>query len=146
VRKRDILLYFIYIPVENLELISPIQIMKGMFLIKQELKLENFYEFEPYLYGPCSFEIYHDLELLTKERLISQIPSGRRYFYYKITPLGKDKIMNTSKVIDENLAKGILEIKKLIAEKSILELLQYIYSKYPEYTKNSIINLEVLMK
>jgi uncharacterized protein YwgA len=120
--------------------------MKGMFLIKQELKLENFYEFEPYLYGPCSFEIYHDLELLTKERLISQIPSGRRYFYYKITPLGKDKIMNTSKVIDENLAKGILEIKKLIAEKSILELLQYIYSKYPEYTKNSIINLEVLMK
>jgi hypothetical protein len=24
--------------------------------------------------------------------------------------------------------------------------LKYIYNKYPEYTKNSIINLEVLMK
>jgi hypothetical protein len=145
-RKRDILLYFIYIPVENLELISPIQIMKGMFLIKQELKLENFYEFEPYLYGPCSFEIYHDLELLTKERLISQIPSGRRWFYYKITPLGKNKIMSISKNINENLAKGILGIKKFIAGKSIFELLHYVYNKYPEYARNSIINLEELMK
>jgi hypothetical protein len=40
--KRDILLYFIYAPVKEAELLSPIQIMKGLFLIKQELKLEDF--------------------------------------------------------------------------------------------------------
>ncbi|RSN76686.1 hypothetical protein [Candidatus Methanodesulfokora washburnensis] len=144
--KRDILLYFIYVPVENLELLSPIQIMKGLFLIKQELKLEDFYEFEPYLYGPCSFEVYQDLELLSKERLITQVPSGGRWFYYKITPLGRGKIREISKAMDEKLAQGILEIKKLITRKSIFELLQYVYNKYPEYAKKSIINLEVLMK
>jgi len=145
-RKKDILLYFIYVPVEKLELISPIQIMKGLFLIKQELKPEDFYEFEPYLYGPCSFEVYQDLEFLTEERLITTIPSGGRWFYYKITPLGKNKIKDISKTMDEKLAQGILEIKKLIAGKSVFELLQYVYSKYPEYTKNSIINLEALIK
>jgi uncharacterized protein YwgA len=146
IRKRDILLYFIYVPVENLELISPIQIMKGLFLIQQELKPEDFYEFEPYLYGPCSFEVYQDLELLTKERFITQIPSRGRWFYYKITPLGRDKIEDISKTMDEKIAQGILEIKKFIARKSIFELLQYVYSKYPEYAKNSIINLEVVIK
>ncbi|MCC6019469.1 MAG: hypothetical protein LM601_10590 [Candidatus Verstraetearchaeota archaeon] len=145
-RKRDVLLYFIYVPVGNLELISPIQIMKGLFLIKQELKLEDFYEFEPYLYGPCSFEVYRDLEFLTEEKLITKIPSGRGWFYYKITPLGRSRVEEFSKTISEKLVQGILEIKKLIAGKSILELLRYIYSKYPEYAKNSIINLEALMK
>jgi DNA-binding PadR family transcriptional regulator len=120
--------------------------MKALFLIKQELKPEDFYEFEPYLYGPCSFEVYQDLEFLVKENLIAQIPSAGRWSYYKITPLGKNKIKNISKIIDEKLAKGILEIKKLIAGKSIFELLHYVYSKYPEYAKNSIINLEMLTK
>jgi DNA-binding PadR family transcriptional regulator len=144
--KRDILLYFIYAPVENSKLLSPIQIMKGLFLIKQELKLEDFYEFEPYLYGPCSFEVYRDLEILTKERLITQVPSGGRWFYYRITPLGKDKIKEILKTMDEKLAQKILELKKFVAGKSLFELLHYVYKKYPEYAKNSIINLEVLIK
>jgi uncharacterized protein YwgA len=145
-KKKDVLLYFIYVPVEDLELISPIQIMKGLFLIKQQLRPENFYEFEPYLYGPCSFEVYQDLEFLVRENLITQIPSTGRWFYYKITPLGKNKIVEISKTIDEKLAKAILEIKKSIARKTVFELLQYVYNKYPEYAKNSIINLEVLIK
>jgi uncharacterized protein YwgA len=120
--------------------------MKGLFLIKQELKLKDFYEFEPYLYGPCSFEVYRDLELLTKERLITQVPSEERWFYYRITPLGKDKIKEILKTMDEKLAHEILKIKKFVLSKNIFELLQYVYSKYPEYAKNSIINLEVLLK
>jgi uncharacterized protein YwgA len=144
--KRDVLLYFIYAPVENVQYLSPIQIMKGLFLIKEELKLEDFYEFEPYLYGPCSFEVYRDLEILTKERLITRVPTGGRWFYYKITPLGKDKIEEILKTMDEKLAQRILELKKFVVRKSLFELLRYVYTKYPEYAKNSIINLEVLIK
>jgi uncharacterized protein YwgA len=142
--KKDLLLYFIYAPVENLELMSPIQIMKGLFLIKQELKLVDFYEFEPYLYGPCSFEVYQDLELLTDERLIIPIPSGRRWVYYRISPLGRSKIKDISKRMDRKLVDRILEIKKNIAKMGVFELLRYVYSKYPEYAKNSIINLELV--
>jgi Fe2+ or Zn2+ uptake regulation protein len=75
---RDVLLYFTYPPVENVKLLSPIQLMKGLFLIKQELKLKDFYEFEPYHYSPCSFDVYRDLEILTKERLITQVPFEER--------------------------------------------------------------------
>jgi uncharacterized protein YwgA len=145
-RKRDILLYFIYVPVEKLELMSPIQIMKGIFLIKQELEPPDFYEFVPYLYGPCSFEVYRDLDTLVEEGLIARIPSGRGWFYYKITSLGREEAEHISKLIDENLARGILEIKKLIAGKSLLELLQYVYKKYPEYAGLSIVNLEAFEK
>jgi len=75
---RDVLLYFIYAPLENVKLLSPIQLVKGFFFIKQELELKDFYEFEPYLYGPCSFEVYRDLKILTKERLITQVPFDER--------------------------------------------------------------------
>jgi uncharacterized protein YwgA len=138
--KRDILLYFIYAPVKEAELLSPIQIMKGLFLIKQELKLEDFYRFEPYIYGPCSFEVYSDLEILTKERLITRVPSGGRWFYYKITPLGKDKINAILDTMDRELSQCILEIKKFVVRNSIFELLSYVYSKYPDYARNSVLN------
>jgi len=75
---RNVLLYFIYAPLENVKPLSPIQLMKGLFFIKQELELKDFYEFEPYLYGPCSFEVYRDLEILTKERLNTQVPFDER--------------------------------------------------------------------
>ncbi|MCC6003788.1 MAG: hypothetical protein LM590_05545 [Thermofilum sp.] len=78
IKMRDVLLYFIYATIENVKLLSSIQLMKGLFLIKQELELKDFYDFEPYLYGPCSFEVYGDLEILTKERLITQVPFDER--------------------------------------------------------------------
>jgi hypothetical protein len=87
--KRDILLVFINLPIGQEEnIMSPIQIMKGMFLVKNELKMENFYEFEPYLYGPCSFQIYSDLLVLVEKKLIETISSPYSWKYYRITPLG----------------------------------------------------------
>lgn len=122
----------------NKRSMSPIQIMKALFLYFQEKHPEEFYKFEPYLYGPCSFEVYHDLRTLLNKGLISATPSLYSWDFYSITSQGEEII--------EEVDKKLEEIKKFVISKSFIELLKEIYSKYPEFAKNSIINNEVLKK
>jgi len=140
--KKDILLCFIASP--DIKPVSPIQIMKGMFLIKKELNVTDFYEFEPYLYGPCSFEVYRDLQQLVEENLVLSSPSIRGWKYYIISSKGMETFKAISQIMDKDLLEGIIRIKKIIIKKSFIELLRYVYEKYPEYAVNSIINIEVL--
>jgi len=142
-RRRDLLLYFIYIPVKKPNMLSPIQIMKGMFLLRKELNLKNFYDFKPYLYGPCSFEIYRDLRELSKEGLIALMPSSSHWKYYIITSLGIKRCRKIS--LEENLIDKMRDIKRIVMEKSFFELLKYVYNKYPEYAVNSIIDIKELI-
>jgi len=122
----------------NKRAMSPIQIMKALFLYSQEKHPREFYEFKPYLYGPCSFEVYHDLRTLLNEGLISSTPSLYSWDFYSITSQGEE--------IVEEVDKKLEEIKKFVISRSFIELLKEIYSKYPEFAKNSIINNEVLEK
>lgn len=122
----------------NKRSMSPIQIMKALFLYSQQAHPAEFYKFEPYLYGPCSFEVYHDLRILLNEGLISSTPSLYSWDFYSITSQGEEMIKEVDKQIEE--------IKKFVVSKPFIELLKEIYSKYPEFAKNSIINTEILKK
>jgi len=119
-------------------IMSPIQIMKSLFLFKQSEKPQDFYEFFPYLYGPCSFDVYSDLKKLINEGLIAEYPSGSYWSFYGITSRGEE-ILKKEKIERE---EKLEEIKKFVLSKSFLELLQYIYSNYPEFAQNSIINIK----
>lgn len=125
----------------NSKKMSPIQIMKALFLFAQTKKPDDFYKFKPYLYGPCSFEVYSDLKDLTSKGYITTYPSYHNWSFYRITLFGKKKIKKEGK-----LKKDLESIKKLVVSKSFLELLQYIYSKYPKFAKDSIINKDYLEK
>jgi len=146
--KEHILLELIHTKVNDKEKMSPIQIMKAMFLLKKELSLsdEEFYKFEPYLYGPCSFEIYSSLEKLEKEGFIEVVPSSFRWRYYKISKKERKYIEEIIGIIDKQILEKIKTVKQMVLSKSFIELLSYVYKKYPEYAKNSIINIEVLEK
>jgi DNA-binding PadR family transcriptional regulator len=147
VTRDGILLVFIDLRTKQEQnIVSPIQIMKGMFLAKEELKLEDFYIFEPYLYGPCSFQIYSDLLALQLKNFIKTIPGPSSWKYYTTTPLGSAKAKIIIEVLGMEKVKVLREIKELIISKSFLELLEYIYSKYPEYARNSIVNIEGFKK
>lgn len=140
--RKDILLYFIYLPVDKLNFLMPIQIMKGLFLIKKEQNPEDFYSFVPYLYGPCSFDIYRDLNELTNEGLITTVKSRQKWNYYRITPSGRELCKEIT--LNDDLLENIKNNKKLVMEKSFIDLLEYVYNKYPEYAKNSIVNIEAM--
>lgn len=119
--------------------------MKGLFLLSKELKLENFYTFEPYLYGPCSFDIYNDLNAFLKENLLTTIKFPTSYWsYYKVTPQGADKSKKILQFMSEEMITKMKEIKKTVVNKSFIDLLRYIYEKYPEYAVNSIVDIKVI--
>jgi len=120
---------------------SPLQLMKAIFLYAQEEKPKDFYKFVPYLYGPCSFDVYADLKLLEGNGFITSYPTHRGWSFFGITSEGEKYLMSDIKVIQK-----LDEIKKIILSKSFIELLKYVYSKYPEFAQNSIFNSEALKK
>jgi len=141
-KKEDILLLYIYLPVKEPNIVSPIQIMKGLFIFSKEMEIENFYEFEPYLYGPCSFEVYDHLHYLVKNRLVTTIRSIlSSWSYYKTTPLGNEKCKQIIQSIEPKIVKKLKEVKSFVVNKSFIDLLCYIYEKYPEYAVKSIIDI-----
>jgi len=144
--KKDVLLVLLDISIDDNALMSSIQIMKSLFLVKNELNLRDFYEFEPYLYGPCSFEVYTNLIILSDEKLIDEVKTPFSWNYYKTTPKGSEIAKHISSKIDKNLVKKMQEIKKLVLGMNFIELLEYVYKKYPESAINSIFRLEGLEK
>ncbi len=127
--------------VENKKPMSPLQIMKSLFLYAQEEKRPDFYEFVPYLYGPCSFDVYADLKLLESSGLITSYPTNREWSFFGITSEGEKYLITDAKVVQK-----LDNLKKDVLSKSFIELLKYVYSNYPEFAKNSIFNSEALKK
>ncbi len=117
----------------------PIQLMKSLFLFTQEKNPKNFYKFIPYLYYPCSFEVYTDLNFLENYGFITSHLSNRGWSFFRITNKSENFLIDNKEII-EKLAK----IKESIISKSFIDLLKFVYSKYPDFVKNSIFSSEIL--
>lgn len=122
-----------------------VRIVKGLFLLSQESpeSLENFYRFYPYLYGPFSDEIYSDLDELIEENLIAtdlNIPPS--WSQYRLTDNGTSRAKKLWKALSKPIQKMLTEIAKTVQSLSFSKLLIYVYGKYPEYAKESVLNFE----
>jgi DNA-binding PadR family transcriptional regulator len=120
---------------------SPLQLMKSIFLYAQEEKPKDFYEFIPYLYGPCSFDVYTDLKLLEVSGYIASYTTHRGWSFFGITSEGEKYLLSNKKILQK-----LDKIKGMILSKPFIELLKYVYSIYPEFAQNSIFNSEALKK
>lgn len=112
----------------TLEEVSRIQLVKWAFLLDKEVKMQSFYQFLPYLHGPFSFTLYHELKALIRNSYIIE-PS-------------KDAIQRTSDVaapaIDPTLKNAIMGFsKKKYRSMSSEELINHVYSDYPWFTINA---------
>jgi len=120
------------------------RLMKYLFLMKKEYEIDNEYNFIPYSYGPCSFEVYEDLEKLEKMGLIEidkkiyepKIAGDWQIVKeYKLTEKGKEfteKIYNELDIITKTKLNELIE---RFGKYTLAGLLHYIYSKYPEECK-----------
>jgi len=142
--KQEILLKYIAIPIEmdRYPGIDPIRIMKGLFIFSQEVKKEwlkpnSLYEFMPYNYGPCSFEIYKDLRILKAlGLLLSNQVKHQNWNYYSLSKKGE--ILNKQIKIDSRAEKFLKEIKNFATKIQFYLLLRAIYREYPDYATNSV--------
>jgi uncharacterized protein YwgA len=121
--------------------LDPIRIQNAMFLFAQEAgaPAAEVYRFRPYNWGPFSQPIYGDLEYLVGRGLVERIPEpGTTYATYKRTAKGNAVAQQQREHADTELVAAIDEVKATVARLSFDELLQYVYSKYPDYAVNSV--------
>lgn len=135
--RSDYILAFLYAckkePVE-----STIRLMKLLFLFTEKMKTNTpsgFYKFIPYLYGPCSFNVYKDLITLEKEKMIS-VNKNARWEIFTITKYGESLIEASL----QDFPKIIEEIKSEFNSMPLMALLKYVYTNYPFFAKNTIID------
>ncbi len=116
--------------------------MKGLFLFKMKLqdRLEDFYNYAPYLYGPCSFEIYNDLLRLRLAGLVDEYSRPfSRWSYYRLSERGQERARALMKDAPPDFLESLKRIKAKVTSLSFLGLLKEVYGQYPEYAKESVI-------
>lgn len=134
--RKDMLLVFVG---ASAKAVGPVRIMKGLFLFSQEsaAALELKYEFVPYSYGPCSFQIYDDLRELVSEHLVEKRPTSARWSEYVVTVEGKE-IVDAIASRRPELFADLSRYNKMVTSRTFAELLRSVYSKYPDYAVKSV--------
>lgn len=135
--RRDWLLLFLSLDTPENRSLDPIRIMKGLFLTSQEDGIELGYTFEPYHYGPCSFDVYKDLNQLVAEGLVEEIPvPGQTWNLYAPTSSGVERAKSLE--VPQSAIEKLSNQRNKVISLSFLKLLQFVYQKYPQFAKNSV--------
>lgn len=113
-----------------------IKLMKEAFLLKNELGDKFKYNFVPYDFGPCSFEICDDLTTLIKDEIVKEEKNGS-FSIYSISDSHEEAITQLIEQLDLQVKNAILRIKKEFNKLTYYALIAYVYGKYPSMTKAS---------
>jgi uncharacterized protein YwgA len=142
---------------------------KLIFLIQEEGLHKRFYQYEAYDYGPWSREIHDDVELLGLRGIIvtrreplkvpveaadtdeclsqesEEIDEIKTKFVevYGLTKPGEKAASSIWRSLTEEERRGIETIKKNFNQKSLMELIRYVYTKYPDYAEKSKIKNQI---
>jgi len=123
--------------------ISPldrIHIMKALFLLWRRVgEIPDYFHFEPYLYGPCSFEVYDVLAAMEKEGLIVQpshpMPQWANYY---LTERGRKEAEHAIREIDPELRERLETVTREVSRLGFYALLERVYDEAPEFAVNSV--------
>lgn len=133
-RKRDWLLLAIA------DRMQPIQVQKTLFKFAKEsgIPKRQQYLFQPYDWGPCSFEIYDDLGELRELGLIETTPSGRGWNSYQVTSKGKKAAEEIKDKANHELVMALDNSREWVKSRSFSKLLKDVYDQYPEFATESL--------
>jgi hypothetical protein len=118
-----------------------IRLMKALFLIWQRSNrnIKDFYEFVPYMYGPCSFNLYRDLDAAENQRLLVQAPHPvSRWAPYFLTATGKAIADSAASKVDSKTMGLIGSIAEEVQSLPFFELLRRVYAEAPEFAIKSV--------
>lgn len=124
---------------------EPVHIQKALFLIDRRAKTlfgrgkGQRYDFIPYDYGPFDSAVYHDLDQLAGEGLVS-IDRNPEYGYRRYTPtdLGREK---GEALLDEMRAEHksvVADAVSFVLSMPFRALVSAIYRQFPDMKANSV--------
>lgn len=119
--------------------IEPIQLQKTLFKFAQEADAPpaDRYQFIPYNWGPCSFEIYDDLAVLRGQGLVEFTNTARGWKAYRLTDLGQTQSAQTRACSDAKLVGVLDSIRAWVKSRPFKRLLTDVYTQYPAYAGRS---------
>ena len=109
--------------------VNRLELMKWSFLLRHESKTQggaSFYDFLPYHYGPFSFSLYQEIGKLQDQGFVKQSDDN----HWEIGEVAGQSP-------DRELENDATSLAKKHAGKSVENLLDEIYSMYPQFTVNS---------
>ena len=120
--------------------IEPIQLQKTLFKFTRESSVPRLqqYFFRADNWGPCSREIYSDLEELHDEGLIDSVRTGQGWSAYRLTAEGEEQATQRRQVAPPQLVRDLDEIRAWVVERSFRQLLRDVYEQYPHFAKKSL--------
>lgn len=120
--------------------IEPIQIQKTMFKFAKEADAssDTIYEFEPYNWGPCSFEIYDDLAILRERGLVETVPTHRGWSTYRLSGKGQREATELRSKANKKLLQKLDEVRQWVVSRTFEQLLRDVYAGYPMYAVQSM--------
>lgn len=125
-----------------------------IFLLQKELDeegeypLDDRYQFVPYDYGPFSRPLYEDLDELYERGFINELSEtvdygdteGQVKYQYSLQPSGVSFLEDRMSDDDfQKILQKAEQIKKEFNNMALSQLLEIVYSEYPEYTENSVL-------
>ena len=119
-----------------------LRLMKTLFLIwiDSGRNIQNYFEFRPYLYGPCSFELYGLLEEMEDSRLIIQPPRPTwEWGKYYLTKTGVFRCNQATERAGDSRLGTVKSIVGFTAAAGFRELLDKVYAVAPEFAVKSVI-------
>jgi len=125
---------------KNEEIEGSIKLMKESFLLQREVKTKFPYNFVPYDFGPCSFDIYEDLNEFIEEGIVKE-EKNDSFSTYSISNPHEEFVSELIDNLDHEVREAILKIKKEFNKLSYYALISYVYKEYPQFTKASKFNL-----
>ena len=124
--------------------LDPLRIVKGLFIISQELDLEDLpqgsrYSFIPYDYGPFSVDIYDDLDDLRACGLLEATEvGGRSWKLHSLSEEGRTYLQGVRETFGEKALRYLQAVYLWVSSQSFSDLLKSVYAKYPDFASESV--------
>ncbi|ALL00739.1 hypothetical protein Pyrde_0689 [Pyrodictium delaneyi] len=117
------------------------RMMKLLFLAqdrarKRGIELDGGFEFIPYRFGPWSYEVLMVLEELQQEGLVVEEVEETSYgprFRYFLTRRGREEAEKARQKLPPEIVEELDRVYREWAQRRLIELIAYIYKKYPDY-------------
>lgn len=127
------------------------KLQKLIFLVQEEARIKGGYDdFNKHFYGPHSYHLTADVEILAQEDLINKDQyiggKGRPYYVYGATEKGNKLLEdNLCPKIDESIVGKAKTIIDKYGECEYEELMEYVYKKYLPESEDYEIRLGELL-
>lgn len=119
-----------------------VRLMKTAFLVwhRNGRPADGPFDFRPYLYGPCAFDLYDALEILERRGRVARAPHiVFRWAPYHLTEAGRQAAARAVARLGARRARELMDTARWAARQSFRSLLARVYEEAPDFAASSLL-------